>query len=130
MCSGTLLFSNEAPAAAHVILASGSVTGRQQAARSFRSTALLFSRPELVKAEPDFIPLILSRLPHLHWWQNFLCMGRPNVLIFSNPENGPSLLISSVSTGSPQAQLVQGASPAPRAAQQEKSLDLNPVSVA
>ena len=70
MCNGTLLFSNEAPAAAHVIPAPGSLTGRQQAVCSFRRTAVL--TPELMKAEPDFIPLILSQLRHLHHWQNFL----------------------------------------------------------
>lgn len=40
MCSGTLLFSNEAPAAAHVIHASGSITGRLRAP----SAGPLFSR--------------------------------------------------------------------------------------
>lgn len=127
MCGGTILFSNEAPVAAHVIHASGNITGRQQATCSFHRTAVL--TPKRMKAEPHFIPLTLSRPPPLHPWQSSLYMGGPDALIFSNPENGPSLLIASVSTGSPQVQSMQEPVQYPGAAPKENSLDPNPVVV-
>lgn len=118
MCSGAILFSNEAPVAARVIHASGNITGRQQATHSFHRTAVL--TPKRMKAEPHFIPPTLSQPPPLHPRQSSLYTGGPDALIFSNPENGPSLLIASVSTGSPQAQSMQGASPVPRGGPERK----------
>lgn len=82
-----------------------------------------------MKAEPEFIPVMHSQLPHVHHWQSSLYMGGPDVLIFSNPENGPSQLVASVSTGSPPAQSMQGASLAPRGGPASNSLDPDPVTV-